>query len=442
MKKNILVTLIFLQSFILLGQVGIGTTTPRATLEISNTDNGGLLVPQYPLTGNNDTTTVINPQGGALIDGTLVYNTTDVTGGNALAKGFVYWDATTSTWNEVSGAGAAGGGGGASGGWELNGNNVNNGQFLGSTNFQSLQFRTNNNQVGLLGPNGNIAIGLTSSATGFISAAYGNNAIASNNNATAVGIASRASGQNSSAFGNTANASGQNATAIGFGANAPNATTIILGNTDTNANNFTSSKVGIGTDDPEAKLQVNGSFRYVDTNQAAGRILTSDGNGNATWQPSPIAAPVAIYAQVFKNTSTDGITAFNPVTFGTTSVNNGVNNITNTNIQTAAETGIYRVTYTINVESRAGAQDVEFFATQGFGAANRIPGSSTFASIRNDFFSFFVGTVGNERATLTKSFLVDVNTGFQQFYVFSRTSSGDVRVLNDSSLTVELVYPD
>lgn len=43
--------------------------------------------------------------------------------------------------------------------------------------------------------------------------------------------------------------------------------------------------VGIGTASPDAKLHVVGTFKYVDGNQAAGKVLTSDVDGNATWQP-------------------------------------------------------------------------------------------------------------------------------------------------------------
>ncbi len=80
-------------------QVGIGTTTPRGALEVSNTTNGGILVPSYALTGDNDAVTVINPQGGALETGTLVYNSATVTGSNSLRDGFVYWDG--SNWNRI-----------------------------------------------------------------------------------------------------------------------------------------------------------------------------------------------------------------------------------------------------------------------------------------------------------------------------------------------------
>jgi hypothetical protein len=42
--------------------------------------------------------------------------------------------------------------------------------------------------------------------------------------------------------------------------------------------------VGIGTTAPTAKLHVDGSVRFVDGNQSDGYVLTSDANGNATWQ--------------------------------------------------------------------------------------------------------------------------------------------------------------
>jgi hypothetical protein len=46
---------------------------------------------------------------------------------------------------------------------------------------------------------------------------------------------------------------------------------------------ITDNKVGIGTDAPQAKLDINGSFRFDDGNQATGKILSSDASGNAAW---------------------------------------------------------------------------------------------------------------------------------------------------------------
>ena len=44
-----------------------------------------------------------------------------------------------------------------------------------------------------------------------------------------------------------------------------------------------SGNVGIGTNSPSAKLDLVGSFQYEDGNSGFGKILTSDGDGNAAW---------------------------------------------------------------------------------------------------------------------------------------------------------------
>jgi hypothetical protein len=41
--------------------------------------------------------------------------------------------------------------------------------------------------------------------------------------------------------------------------------------------------VGIGVETPAATLDLNGTFKYVDGSQGAGKVLTSDGDGNAYW---------------------------------------------------------------------------------------------------------------------------------------------------------------
>jgi uncharacterized protein (TIGR02145 family) len=45
--------------------------------------------------------------------------------------------------------------------------------------------------------------------------------------------------------------------------------------------------VGIGTPTPNAKLHVNGTFKVTDGSQGAGKILTSDAAGLASWQTPP-----------------------------------------------------------------------------------------------------------------------------------------------------------
>lgn len=47
---------------------------------------------------------------------------------------------------------------------------------------------------------------------------------------------------------------------------------------------------GIGTSAPSATLDVEGSIQIVDGNEAIGKVLTSDANGNATWQAVPAGA--------------------------------------------------------------------------------------------------------------------------------------------------------
>lgn len=43
-------------------------------------------------------------------------------------------------------------------------------------------------------------------------------------------------------------------------------------------------RVGIGVAAPAAKLDVAGTLRFADGTQAAGKVLTSDASGNASWQ--------------------------------------------------------------------------------------------------------------------------------------------------------------
>jgi len=75
-------------------------------------------------------------------------------------------------------------------------------------------------------------------------------------------------------------------------------TTRIDGNTPVEAMRINNAgSVGIGTPTPTATLQVGDSInaatlRYIDGNQAAGKVLTSDANGNASWQ-APTGATVA-----------------------------------------------------------------------------------------------------------------------------------------------------
>lgn len=53
---------------------------------------------------------------------------------------------------------------------------------------------------------------------------------------------------------------------------------------------YFAGNMGLGIAPSNARLQVNGSFKLVDGTQGAGKILTSDANGLATWSAAPAAS--------------------------------------------------------------------------------------------------------------------------------------------------------
>jgi trimeric autotransporter adhesin len=69
-----------------------------------------------------------------------------------------------------------------------------------------------------------------------------------------------------------------NATAIGANASVTQSNSVVLGN---------AANVGIGTSAPTSTLHVVGGMRLVDGNQAEGKVLVSDENGNAAWSDGP-----------------------------------------------------------------------------------------------------------------------------------------------------------
>ena len=73
-------------------QVGIGTNAPEGMLDISSTTNG-LIYPRVALTKLNNPLPVVNPNGGPLVAGTIVYNTSYTTSGeNDVYPGIYAWD--------------------------------------------------------------------------------------------------------------------------------------------------------------------------------------------------------------------------------------------------------------------------------------------------------------------------------------------------------------
>jgi hypothetical protein len=77
------------------GQVAIGTTSPKGMLDLQNNTTMGLIYPRVALTATNVATPVLNPNGGNLVEGTVVYNTSYTTNGaNDVYPGIYAWDGT------------------------------------------------------------------------------------------------------------------------------------------------------------------------------------------------------------------------------------------------------------------------------------------------------------------------------------------------------------
>lgn len=112
-------------------QVGVGTTSPQAALDVVSATNG-MLVPRVALTAKNVQAPIVNPQALPLVAGTLVWNTaTSGASPNNVAPGFYYWNG--SAWVEI--------GSGAASQWALSGNagTTPGTNFVGTTDTQDLR---------------------------------------------------------------------------------------------------------------------------------------------------------------------------------------------------------------------------------------------------------------------------------------------------------------
>lgn len=226
-----------------IAQVGIGTTSPNAQLDIrsnnqttpSNTD--GILIPKV------DTFPATNP--GANQQGMLIYLTTVATFSSVSKQpGFYYWDNATTNWIGFQSS--------LSSDWSLTGNSGTNTNtnFLGTTDNVDLLFKRNNRRAAFLGDgtfdtstfnynNGNTSFGDNSllnpivnfgAQTGVRNSAFGTNSLTKNT-----------SGRRNVSIGDSSlyeNTTGNENTAVGVGALYSNV--ISSGNTAIGRNALTS----------------------------------------------------------------------------------------------------------------------------------------------------------------------------------------------------------
>lgn len=169
MKRKLL--LVFLMtSPIAFSQVGVGTTTPRAALEVNSATNG-FLAPQIALSVTTASAPVVNPAGGALLAGTIVYNTATV---NDVTPGYYYWNGTA--WIRMEAGASA-----ANNSWTITGNagTTAAANFLGTTDNQSLAVKTNNTERLRVLNNGQVAVNTTAPNASFRFSSYSADALSS-----------------------------------------------------------------------------------------------------------------------------------------------------------------------------------------------------------------------------------------------------------------------
>ncbi len=367
----------------------------------------------------------------------------------------------TNTYDDVQGWIAISSSSSTSTGWLLTGNTGTATSFLGTTNFNSLFLRVNSTNIGTfhplgaigLGRNANannnqgiaigesaasgnqaIALGYEANANAFRALAIGLESVASNNEASAFGFKSQATGFQSSAIGHSANASGQNSTAIGHGASTNQANAIVLGNT-LDDSNFSGTKIGMGTTTPTARLHVDGNFRLVDGTEGLNKVLTSDANGNASWQTISQITIAEVYDTTGGQVINEG--TFSDINFATTGiVDTDDYTITSPNTITITTVGRYEIKYRVSTQTTNNARNGGEFYLEINGT--EAPGTRAYTYTRNNLVDRNTVTVFKVIETTTTNTTIKVKG---QVYASSQngTTSQLTMVANGSSIQIKKI---
>lgn len=217
--------------------------------------------------------------------------------------------------------------------WLTNGNaGTSSGSFIGTTDNQPLSIRTNNIEQLKILTNGHIGIG-TSYPTAQL---HVNGSL----RFSGAGIPGAGKVLTSDSDGN---ATWQTISSSG------SPSWLINGNDDTNENNFigtntsqpfiiktnsverfrinASGNIGIGTNSPTAQLHVAGSVRFSGAGTpGAGKVLTSDANGNATWQTPSTSSSCISLQEAYQCNDPLTSSIINTVTNAPFRVNSAINN--------------------------------------------------------------------------------------------------------------------
>jgi hypothetical protein len=208
-------------------QVGIGTTSPAATLDITaspttGTTVEGVLIPRVTRQRAKDMGT--NPSISTLIYVNTLDGVANLTAVNITSVGFYFFNGTV--WEKLAS--------GAINGWMTTGNAGLSGttNFMGTTDNVDVAFRRNNTAAGKIGATStSFGVGALNSGVTSNSAAFGTNALQVNtgDNNVAVGngtLAANTTGIQNTGVGNAALAAnrGSASTGIGYRALASNTT--------------------------------------------------------------------------------------------------------------------------------------------------------------------------------------------------------------------------